>query len=49
MKCQHNFKLDKEKKKKQTNKQISEGVTHIYQKKIPFPQKNKKKKKKKNL
>ena len=44
MKCQHNFKLEKEKKKKQTNKQISEGVTHIYQKKIPFPQKNKKKK-----
>ena len=48
MKCQHNFKLEKEKKKK--NKQISERVTHIYQKKIPFPQKNKKtKKKKKNL
>ena len=41
MKCQHNFKLEKEKK----NKQISERVTHIYQKKIPFPQKNKKKKK----
>ena len=41
MKCQHNFKLEKEKKK---NKQISERVTHIYQKKIPFPQKNKKKK-----
>ena len=46
MKCQHNFKLEKEKKKKK-NKQISERVTHIYQKKIPFPQKNKKTKKKK--
>ena len=45
MKCQHNFKLEKEKK----NKQISERVTHIYQNKIPFPQKNKKNKKKKNL
>ena len=37
MNCQHNFKLEKGKKKKR--KTISESLTHIYQQqKNPFPQ-----------